>query len=129
MLVFKFASRLILILTLVAIVVLVLLLYLPSTNYIGNIIVNWLGGDSVVHVVVGFIFPLILAFLFSLGQATNSVKIFYWLFFLCLFAIDEAFQSLSYVRKSELQDFLFSFSGLSLAFCFWLLFQYLKKLK
>lgn len=127
MFIFKFTSRLILICTLVTMAGLVFLLYLPTTNYLGNMILVQLGGDTVAHILVGFLFPLILAFLFSLDLATTRRKILYWLFFLVLFALDEALQSLSSVRKSEFQDFLLSFSGLSLALCFWLILKSMKK--
>ena len=110
-----------------AIMGLVAVLYLPATNHLGKQVVEFLGGDAIVHAMVGCVLPLCLAFLARLYWASKRLQWAYWLACLVVFAIDELAQRLSPLRGSELGDFLMSalgwLVGCSLWWLLWLMFS------
>lgn len=115
-------------LALLAISLLVALLYLPATNHIGKQWIRVLGGDQVVHVLVGGMLPLCLAFLARLYLASKRLQWAYWLACLAVFGIDELVQGFSPLRESDPQDFLMSSLGWAIACSlWWLLWLLLRK--
>lgn len=119
----KTSLRVSALLSLIAIGVLVALLYLPSTHQLGNQLIRALGGDGVVHVLVGCLLPLSLAFLARLYLASKRLQWVYWCCCLLLFATDELAQSFSPLRKSDPQDFMMSALGWLIAVCCWWLLR------
>lgn len=114
-------------LAIIAISLLVALLYLPATNHLGKQAVRFLGGDHIVHVLVGGLLPLALAFLSCLYLASKRLQWAYWLACLTVFAADELIQGLSPLRESDPADFMMSslgwLIGCSVWWLFWLLLQ------
>lgn len=113
---------------LLLIATLIAALYLPATSLFGKKVIALLGGDKIVHVLVGSLLPLSLAFLARLYLASKRLQWAYWLSCLSLFGIDELVQGLSPLRESDPQDFLMSLLGWSIACsCWWLVWLLLKK--
>lgn len=114
-------------LSLIAISLLVALLYLPATNHLGKQVIGLLGGDHIVHVLVGGLVPLALAFLARLYLASKRLQWAYWLACLTVFGADELLQGLSPLRESDPADFMMStlgwLIGCSLWWLMWLLFR------
>jgi len=113
---------------LLLIATLIAALYLPATSLFGKNVIALLGGDKIVHVLVGSLLPLSLAFLARLYLASKRLQWAYWLACLALFGIDELVQGLSPLRESDPQDFFMSLLGWSIACsCWWLLWLLLNK--
>ncbi len=114
-------------LAIIAISLLVAVLYLPATNHLGTQVIRLLGGDHIVHVLVGGLLPLALAFLSRLYLASKRLQWAYWLACLTVFAADELMQGLSPLRESDPADFMMStlgwLIGCSVWWLFWLLLQ------
>lgn len=123
----KWSLRLSAFVALSAIVLLIASLYLPQTSEFGKHVVNLLGGDKVIHVLVGALLPLLLAFLALLFRASKRLQWCYWLACLMLFGIDEILQSFSPLRSSDIGDLAMSalgwVIGCSLWWLIWLLRQ------
>lgn len=114
-------------LAIIAIGLLVAVLYLPATNHLGKQVIRLLGGDHIVHVLVGGLLPLSLGFLARLYLASKRLQWAYWLACLLVFASDELLQGLSPLRESDPADFMMStlgwLIGCSMWWLLWLLFN------
>lgn len=107
------------VIAIVAISLLVAILYLPSTNNLGKQVVRLLGGDNIVHVLVGGLLPLSLGYLARLYLASKRLQWAYWLACLLVFASDELLQGLSPLRESEPDDFMMSSLGWLIGCSLW----------
>lgn len=115
-------------LALLLITSLVAALYIPATTMFGKQVIHLLGGDKIVHVLVGSLLPLSLAFLARLYLASKRLQWAYWLACLAVFGIDELVQGFSPLRESDPQDFLMSALGWAIACSlWWLLWLLLRK--
>ncbi len=123
----KAGLRISALLALVFAFVLVAMLYVPVWNDLGKIVLRTLGGDKIVHVGVGAVVPLALAFLARLYLASKRLQWAFWLACLALFAGDDIVQGLSPLRESDIGDLAMSalgwVIGCSLWWLIWLLRQ------
>jgi hypothetical protein len=98
---------------------LIALLYVPVWSEFGQLVVTVLGGDKVVHVVVGALLPLSLAFLARLYLASKRLQWAFWFACLLLFASDEFVQGFSAQRQSDFADLAMSGLGWLIGCSFW----------
>lgn len=103
-------------------VALICAMYSPVWNEIGIALIRALGGDKTVHVLVGALLPISLAYLARLYQASKRLQSAFWLACLSLFAADEFVQSFSPLRSADLSDLAMSGLGWLIGCsCWWLL--------
>lgn len=107
----KLGLRLSMLLALLAMLLLILALYLPHTAMQAKQLERALGGDAVLHVVVGALLPLTLGILLRIYRLPWRRQIIYWCGCLLLFALDELAQGLSPLRAPAATDFALSTLG------------------
>lgn len=118
----KWSLRFSAFIALLAIALLIAVLYLPETSKLGQTIVNGMGGDRTVHVLVGALIPISLAYLARLYLASKRLQWAFWFACLSLFVADEFVQGFSPVRSSDLSDLAMSALGWIIGCsCWWLL--------
>ena len=101
---------------------LIALMYIPVWNEVGIALVRALGGDKIVHVLVGALIPISLAYLARLYLASKRLQWAFWFACLLLFAADEFVQGFSPVRSSDFSDLAMSALGWLIGCsCWWLL--------
>lgn len=108
-------------------VTLTALLYVPVWNDLGKVILRVLGGDKIVHVLVGALMPISLAFLARLYLASKRLQWAFWLSCLLVFVADEMLQGLSSYRESELADLTMSGLGWVIGCSVWWLIWLLRQ--
>lgn len=94
-------------------------MYLKSTNEFGRLVVECLGGDRNVHVLIGCLLPLSVALFVKLESAARIIQYTYWFVFLMLFGADEYLQKFSDLRSSNLEDLSMSCLGWLLGASLW----------
>lgn len=107
----KLGMRLSMLLALLAMLLLIVALYLPQTAMQAKQLERALGGDAVLHVVVGALLPLTLGILLRLYRWPWRRQAFFWCGCLVLFALDELAQGLSPLRAPAAADFALSALG------------------
>lgn len=111
---------------LLAMLGLILALYLPQTAQQAKQVERLLGGDTVLHVVIGALLPLALAVLARLYLLPWRWQMGYWAGCLCMFGLDELLQFWSPLRESSLSDMLMSTLGWVIGTSGWFLYQSLR---
>lgn len=107
----KLGMRLSMLLALLAMLLLIVALYLPQTAMQAKQLERALGGDAVLHVVVGALLPLTLGVLLRIYRLSWQRQAIYWCGCLLLFALDELAQGLSPLRAPAAIDFALSALG------------------
>lgn len=107
----KLGMRLSMLLALLAMLLLIVALYLPQTAMQAKQLERALGGDAVLHVVVGALLPLTLGVLLRIYRLSWQRQGIYWCGCLLLFALDELAQGLSPLRAPAATDFALSALG------------------
>ena len=107
----KIGMRLSMLLALLAMLLLIVALYLPQTAMQAKQLERALGGDAVLHVVVGALLPLTLGVLLRIYRLSWQRQAIYWCGCLLLFALDELAQGLSPLRAPAATDFALSSLG------------------
>ncbi len=107
----KLGMRLSMLLALLAMLLLIVALYLPQTAMQAKQLERALGGDAVLHVVVGALLPLTLGVLLRIYRLSWQRQAIYWCGCLLLFALDELAQGLSPLRAPAATDFALSALG------------------
>jgi len=107
----KLGMRLSMLLALLAMLLLIVALYLPQTAMQAKQLERALGGDAVLHVVVGALLPLTLGVLLRIYRLSWQRQAIYWCGCLLLFAVDELAQGLSPLRAPAAIDFALSALG------------------
>ena len=107
----KRGMRLSMLLALLAMLLLVVALYMPQTAMQAKQLERALGGDAVLHVVVGALLPLTLGVLLRIYRLSWQRQAIYWCGCLLLFALDELAQGLSPLRAPAAIDFALSALG------------------
>lgn len=107
----KLGMRLSMLLALLAMLLLIVALYLPQTAMQAKQLERALGGDAVLHVVVGALLPLTLGVLLRIYRLSWHRQTIYWCGCLLLFALDELAQGLSPLRAPAAIDFALSALG------------------
>lgn len=107
----KLGMRLSMLLALLAMLLLIVALYLPQTAMQAKQLERALGGDAVLHVVVGALLPLTLGVLHRIYRLSWQRQAIYWCGCLLLFALDELAQGLSPLRAPAAIDFALSALG------------------
>lgn len=107
----KLGMRLSMLLALLAMLLLIVALYLPQTAMQAKQLERALGGDAVLHVVVGALLPLTLGVLLRIYHLSWQRQAIYWCGCLLLFALDELAQGLSPLRAPAATDFALSALG------------------
>lgn len=95
------------------------LMYIPVWNEFGKVLIRTMGGDKVVHVLIGATMPLALAFLAKLYQASKRLQWAFWFACLFLFVGDEFVQSFSAERSADIQDLAMSSLGWVIGCSLW----------
>lgn len=106
---------------LLAMLGLILALYLPQTAQQAKQVERLLGGDAVLHVVVGALLPVALAVLARLYRLPSRWQAGYWAGCLLMFGFDELLQLLSPLRESSVGDMLMSALGWVIGMSGWFL--------
>jgi VanZ family protein len=107
----KLGMRLSMLLALLAMLLLIVALYLPQTAMQAKQLERALGGDAVLHVLVGALLPLTLGVLLRIYRLSWQRQAIYWCGCLLLFALDELAQGLSPLRAPAAIDFALSALG------------------
>lgn len=117
----KLGMRLSMLLALLAMLLLIVALYLPQTAMQAKQLERVLGGDAVLHVVVGALLPLTLGVLLRIYRLSWQRQAIYWCGCLLLFALDELAQGLSPLRAPAATDFALSALGWMISSSGWTL--------
>lgn len=81
------------------------------------------GGDHVLHTIIGALLPWCLAILCRLLQRSKTQQTIFFLLFPLFYAMDELFQAITPHREAEWADYWMSLLGWCIAVLGWLFIQ------
>jgi VanZ family protein len=105
---------------------LVLIQSQPETHQAFKPILRALGGDHLLHVLVGAMLPLGLLLLTRLWRRSTRMQLGFFSLFPLAYASDELAQAMMPHRSSNWADLAFSLAGYATVVVGWLIFQQLK---
>ena len=106
---------------------LVLIQSQPESHQAFKPILRALGGDHLLHLLVGAILPLALLLLTRLWRRSARMQLGFFSLFPLAYASDELAQAFMPHRSSNWADLAFSLLGYSAVLCCWLIWQRFKR--